>query len=74
MKEALQFIDSLKIGKNDYVIVACSGGPDSMLLLHVLNKMNLKCVCAHVNHNLREESKEDFLKRAQKAHEGSRGW
>ena len=60
MKETLQFIQSLNISQDDYVIVACSGGPDSMLLLYVLNSLNYKCVCAHVNHNLREESKEEY--------------
>ena len=60
MKEALQFIESLKISSDDYVIVACSGGPDSMLLLDCLKNFNYKCVCAHVNHNLREESKEEY--------------
>ena len=60
MKETLQFIQSLNISQDDYVIVACSGGPDSMLLLYVLNSLNYKCVCAHVNHNLREESQEEY--------------
>ena len=60
MKEALQFIQSLNIRSDEYIIVACSGGPDSMLLLNCLNNLNLKCVCAHVNHNLREESKEEY--------------
>ena len=60
MKEVYQFISSLNIGHDDYIIVACSGGPDSMLLLHVLNELNYKCICAHVNHNLREESKEEY--------------
>lgn len=60
MKETLQFIQSLNISQDDYVIVACSGGPDSMLLLYVLNSLKYKCVCAHVNHNLREESQEEY--------------
>ncbi len=55
IKELLQ---SLNIdGK---VIVACSGGPDSMFLLHTLKEYGLDVVCAHVNHNLREESKEEY--------------
>ncbi|AJA49773.1 tRNA(Ile)-lysidine synthase [Clostridium pasteurianum DSM 525 = ATCC 6013] len=49
---------------NDKVIVAVSGGPDSMCLLHVLNrikdKLNIKIIAAHVNHCLRgNESDED---------------
>ena len=55
IKELLQ---SLNIdGK---VIVACSGGPDSMFLLHVLKEYGLDIVCAHVNHNLRKESIEEY--------------
>ena len=41
------------------IIVAVSGGPDSVALLHVLNHFaledNLKLVCAHVNHGFRGE-------------------
>lgn len=41
------------------IIVAVSGGPDSVALLHVLNhfalKDKLKLVCAHVNHGFRGE-------------------
>ena len=55
IKELLQ---SLNIDSK--VIVACSGGPDSMFLLHVLKEYGLDVVCAHVNHNLREESKEEY--------------
>jgi tRNA(Ile)-lysidine synthase len=56
--------------KGDKVIVACSGGPDSVALLHLLNqikgKYDLKLIVAHVNHKLRgQESDEDerFVKR-----------
>ena len=55
IKELLQ---SLNI--NSKVIVACSGGPDSMFLLHMLKEYGLDIVCAHVNHNLRVESKEEY--------------
>ncbi|MFL0248012.1 tRNA lysidine(34) synthetase TilS [Candidatus Clostridium stratigraminis] len=44
---------------NDKVIVAVSGGPDSICLLHILNrikvKYNLTLYAAHVNHCLRGE-------------------
>lgn len=56
--------------KGDRVVVACSGGPDSVALLHLLNqikeKFDLKLVVAHVNHKLRgQESDEDerFVKK-----------
>ena len=58
MDNIKELIESLNIdGK---VIVACSGGPDSMFLLHVLKEYGLDVVCVHVNHNLRPESKEEY--------------
>lgn len=51
------------------IVIGCSGGPDSMCLLHVLlslkEQYNLTLICAHVNHNVREESKEEaeFVKK-----------
>ncbi len=54
------------IENNDKIIVAVSGGPDSMCLLNVLidlknklkekNKINFDLIVAHVNHGIREES------------------
>lgn len=45
----------LSVGDN--VIVAVSGGADSMCLLHFFNKysrqLNINIVCAHVNHGIR---------------------
>ncbi|HEX9913113.1 MAG TPA: tRNA lysidine(34) synthetase TilS [candidate division Zixibacteria bacterium] len=56
--------------KGDRVIVACSGGPDSVALLNLLNQIKgeygLKLFIAHINHKLRgKESDEDerFVKR-----------
>lgn len=50
---------------NSTIVVAVSGGPDSMVLLNILNdlkaKHNYKLVCAHVNHKLRDESEEEEL-------------
>lgn len=59
MKKSVEFlIDQLK--NDSTVVVACSGGPDSMCLLHLVNKIKkdkkLNVIVAHVNHNLREES------------------
>ena len=40
-----------------------SGGPDSMALLHVLQlvkkDIDIRIICAHVNHNQRDESDEE---------------
>ena len=52
-----------KLLKNKTIIVSCSGGPDSMALLSVVNNIkdtnNVKVICAHVNHKVREESDEE---------------
>ena len=60
MKEAKEFIKNLNISSNEKIIVACSGGPDSMFLLYVLKSLGFDVVCAHVNHNVREESKDEY--------------
>ncbi|MDD2409647.1 MAG: tRNA lysidine(34) synthetase TilS [Bacilli bacterium] len=62
MKNAMNLIKNLNINNQDYVILACSYGPDSMVLLDLLKKNNLNIIVAHVNHKLRKESdKEEFL-------------
>ena len=64
MEESLNLIKSLNIS-NDYIIVGCSSGPDSMCLLNLLYNNGYKVVCAHVNHNIRKESfnEYDFLEK-----------
>ena len=68
MKDTLEFLNQL-LKKDNTIIVACSGGPDSMCLLDIINsykdKLNLKVVCAHVNHGLRKESikEAEFVKK-----------
>lgn len=64
MDEAYSFlVDSV----SDSVIVACSGGPDSMALLSLVVKLKsetgIKVIVAHINHNVRSESEseKDFV-------------
>ena len=50
----------LNIKESDYLVIGCSAGPDSMALLHYIqNNTQNKIVVAHINHNLRKESKEE---------------
>ena len=49
------------IEKNETIVVGVSGGIDSMVLLNVLYKLNYKLVIAHVNHNVRVESKDELI-------------
>ncbi|MEC0373216.1 tRNA lysidine(34) synthetase TilS [Paenibacillus chibensis] len=49
---------------HDTIVVAVSGGPDSVALLHVLHRISqqyvpLHLVCAHVHHGLRAESDQE---------------
>lgn len=60
MKRVKEFLDSINIKKQEPIIVACSGGPDSMLLLHTLNDLGYKVICAHVNHKTRAETDSEF--------------
>ncbi len=54
-----------ELPKNSKIVVATSGGPDSMCLLdHLLkikNQKQLTLICAHVNHQLRKESAQEAL-------------
>ena len=53
------------INKNDKIVLGVSGGPDSMSMLHVLNKlknsMHFEIVVAHINHMIRKEADEETL-------------
>lgn len=66
MKEFDQIVKKIieQVEENSSVVVAISGGSDSMclfdLLLNVKKIKNINIICAHINHNVREESKEEF--------------
>ena len=63
MDESINFIRET-IPKNSCLVVGVSGGPDSMCLLNLLleikEEMRYNIVVAHINHNLREESDEEY--------------
>lgn len=48
-------LKDLNVKYGDVMVVACSGGPDSMALIDMLVKLkkayDIELVCAHVNHN-----------------------
>lgn len=61
MDKAYEFLmNEVQIKYGDAVVVAVSGGPDSMALLHLVaslkKSIDIEVICAHVNHNVRKES------------------
>lgn len=72
MKKNKEYLNKI-INENNTCILALSGGPDSMCLLHLLleikKEKNYKLICVHVNHNTREACEEekrfveDFLRK-----------
>ena len=62
MKDVEKYLNQL-LGLNDCIVISLSGGPDSMCLLSFLipfiKTKNIKIIAAHVNHRVREESKEE---------------
>lgn len=62
MKETIAYLNSL-LKKDDTIIIGLSGGSDSMFLLNIILSLNkeIKIICAHINHNIREESQEEMI-------------
>lgn len=64
MKQAYQYLFELLKDK-EVVVVGSSGGPDSMALLWLLEKIrsikDIYLVCCHVNHNVRMVSKDEQI-------------
>ncbi len=61
MKETIAYLNSL-LTKGDTIVIGLSGGPDSMCLLDIINRLNknITIICAHINHNIREESVDEM--------------
>ena len=63
LKESIKYLKNL-LKFNDKVVIACSAGPDSMYLMHLLEalkkELNLTIICAHVNHKLRSQSEDEY--------------
>ena len=60
MKEVTEFLNKY-LNKGDTIILGLSGGPDSMCLLDILQKLDINIICAHINHNIRKESIDEYL-------------
>lgn len=65
LRQVEQFIKTQGLlAKGEGVVVAVSGGPDSMALLHIMrqlkNAWNLNLIAAHVHHGLRPEAELDL--------------
>ena len=62
MQKVMDFLNQI-INENDKIVIACSGGPDSMALLSLVcnlrKEKHFDIICAHVNHNKREESENE---------------
>ena len=62
MKDVLTYLSQI-LNYEDKIVIAVSGGPDSMALLDIVNSLknskNLEIICAHVNHNKRLASDQE---------------
>ncbi len=60
MQKKIQKNITKYVKKNDLLVVAVSGGPDSIALLHLLKQVHDKLIVVHLNHPLRgKESDQD---------------
>ena len=68
MKQVYDIIEEY-LSDQKTIVIGCSGGPDSMCLLHLLIEYrynhNIQIICAHVNHNVRDVAgqEQDFVKK-----------
>ena len=59
MEEEKKFIEKYIVGDTPCVL-ALSGGPDSMCLLHLLYSLHKNVICVHINHKTRKECEEEY--------------
>ena len=59
MSDVINFLNNY-LKDNDTIVCAISGGVDSMCLLDIVKRYKVNIICAHVNHNLRKESYEEY--------------
>jgi tRNA(Ile)-lysidine synthase len=54
-----KILNKYKISPDDRILVAVSGGADSMTLLQVLSGLGYNCQAAHCNFHLRDKESDD---------------
>lgn len=61
-KDLVKYVKSKNLFQpNETVIVALSGGVDSMVLFDILSKLHVTIVIAHVNHKSRKASDKEYI-------------
>ena len=55
-KKVYNFIKDNNISISKPIVVAVSGGADSVALINILHNLNYDVIMAHVNHHMRVES------------------
>ena len=60
IKKVEEYIDELNLLKEKTIVLAVSGGIDSMVLFDILSKLDYQIIVAHINHNVRKESSIEY--------------